>query len=163
MKLSLCSEKKPFGHPFYNRHSLRDLGGGLGGGLGGRHGGRRQQRGNGGVCNCHRQQRPRLPVRPSSQLETKTEFNAIPSDKTVERRGRISSARETICGGDGGRIKTGEWRGRRGKARSLSPCRRARAGLRSKSSRSKFAGGKKETNTDAKGARRSRDHARNEG
>ena len=61
------------------------------------------------------------PVRPPvhSVISTpapKTEFNAIPSDKTVERRGRISSARETICGGDGGRIKTGEWRGKAGKS-----------------------------------------------
>ena len=53
---------------------------------------------------------------PARHLGSGPKRRSSTSDKTVERRGRISSARETICGGDGGRIKTGEWRGKAGKS-----------------------------------------------
>ena len=157
LSLSLCPKKKPFGHQFYNRHSLRDLGGGLGG----RHGGRRQQRGNGGVCNCHRQQRP--PVRHlSSGPKDGVQRNAIPSDKTVERRGRISSARETICGGDGGSIKTGEWREGGENALIISM---PAGGTAEQEFKVEVCGREERNKYGRKGSerRRSRDHARNEG
>ena len=160
MKLSLCSKKKPFGHQFYNRHSLRDLGGGLGGR--GRHGGRRQQRGNGGVCNCHRQQRQS--ARPSVRHLSSGPKDGVQRDPVRQDSGKarkdLKRERDDLRRGWRAH-KNGGVEGKAGKTRSLSSCRRVE--LRSKSSRSKFAGEKKETNTDAKGARRSRDHARNEG
>ena len=86
---------------------------------------------------------------PSSRFgPQKTEFN-VRQDSGKARKD-LKRERDDLRRGWRPHKNGGVEREGGGKARSLSSCRRA--GLRSKSSRSKFAGGKKETNTDAKGA-----------